>query len=265
MQKAFRMGSLPWRASGLLVLLALWEMAPGLAWVDPKFLPSFSTVMRTIYHQWLNGFLWVHLVVSLWRVVTGLLIALLIGIPLGFVLGGFGKTVVQTFNPLFRILSQANPFSLMPVFILCFGIGEAAKLAVIAWVCLWPVLFNTINGVQNIDPDLIKAARAVGLKSVGLGTRVFFPAVAPSIFTGLRIGVEMAFFILIAAEMIGAIAGLGWLLHTAAHLYQIPWLYAAATCIVFLGVLLNRCLLWLENHLYFWKEDDGGLRDEKYK
>lgn len=248
-----------WRTSGLLVLLALWEIAPRWGWAEPQFLPPFSTAAETIYRQWLAGYLWAHLAVSLWRVVTGLFMAMLIGIPLGFLLGSHGRVTVAAFNPLFRLLSQANPFSLLPVFMLFFGIGEAAKLAVIAWVCLWPVLFNTISGVQNIDTELIKIARAFGLKTWERGTQLFLPATAPAIFTGLRIGVEMAFFILIAAEMIGAIAGLGWLLHTAAHLNQIPRMYAAATCIVILGVILNRSLAAVEKRLFFWREDETSV------
>jgi NitT/TauT family transport system permease protein len=254
--KLFSVRNILLQTSGLTFLIILWEALPGLGIVDPRLLPRFSTVVWMIYRQWQAGFLWVHLMVSLWRAVTGLLIAMVIGIPLGFLLGRFGRAVVEAFNPLFRVLSQANPFSLMPVFILFFGIGEMAKLAVISWVCLWPVLFNTITGVQSIDPQLIKSARSFGLKKVDLATAVLLPAAAPAVFIGLRIGVEMAFFILIASEMIGATAGLGWLLHQSAHLYQVPRLYAAATCIIILGVFLNRILLWLELRLFFWRETE---------
>jgi NitT/TauT family transport system permease protein len=258
-QKVFRIKNILLQASGLLFLLMLWEMAPRFGWVPSQYLPRFSNVIWTIYQQWLAGFLWVHIVVSLWRAVTGLLIAMIIAIPLGLVLGHYSKSWLESFKPLFRILSQANPFSLMPVFILFFGIGEAAKLAVITWVCLWPVLFNTIIGVQNIDMQLIKAARTLGLKPLDLLIAVLLPATAPFIFIGIRIGVEMAFFMLIAGEMIGAVAGLGWLLHNSAHLFQISRMYAAATCIVLLGVFLNRSLLWLENHLFFWHGNEPGF------
>lgn len=230
-------------------------------WVDPQFLPRFSIVLKTICQNWTEGFLWVHLVVSLWRVVMGLAMAALIGLPLGMALGLRGRRLVEICHPLFRLLSQANPFSLMPVFILLFGIGELAKLAVIAWVCLWPLLFNTVTGVQNTDSDWLKTARSMGLKGFALGVSVVFPAAAPAIFTGLRIGVEMSFFMLIAGEMIGASAGLGWLLHSSAHLYLIPRMYAAATCIVALGVVLNRLLLFLDQRLFFW--GDNGLRSNE--
>ncbi len=232
-------------------------------WVDPQFLPRFSTVLKTICQNWTEGFLWVHLVVSLWRVVMGLAMAVMVGLPLGVALALRGRRLVEICNPLFRLLSQANPFSLMPVFILLFGIGELAKLAVIAWVCLWPVLFNTVTGVQNTNLDWLKTARSMGLKGFALGISVVFPAATPAIFTGLRIGVEMSFFMLIAGEMIGASAGLGWLLHSSAHLYLIPRMYAAATCIVILGVLLNRLLLFLDRRLFFW--GDNGLRFSEEK
>jgi NitT/TauT family transport system permease protein len=262
-QKVFHIRNILLQVSGLLFLLILWEITPWLGWIDSKYLPRFSTVIWTIYQQWLAGFLWVHIVFSLWRAVTGLLIAMIIAIPLGLVLGHYSKSWLESFKPLFRILSQANPFSLMPVFILFFGIGEAAKLAVITWVCLWPILFNTITGVQNIDAQLIKTARSLNLKPMDLLASVLLPAAAPFIFIGIRIGVEMAFFILIASEMIGAVAGLGWLLHNSAHLFQISRMYAAATCIVLLGVFLNRSLLLLEEYLFFWKENEFGFDKKK--
>ncbi len=207
--------------------------------------------------QWRDGFLWVHCLVSLWRTVIGLLVALVLGIPGGLVLGYCGREWVEAFNPLLRLGSQANPFALMPVFILFFGIGEAAKIAVITWVCFWPLLFNTVTGVQNIDPQLVKAARSLKVKGLDYGLAVLLPHTGAYIFTGLRIGVEMAFFMLVAGEMIGATAGLGWLLHTSAHLNEIPRMFAVATTIILLGMIINGLLRRLDRRFYCWRDSEA--------
>ncbi len=244
------------RVSGLLIIAALWELAPRCGWINGKFFPSLTTVAGTIAQQWQEGFLWVHCLVSVWRTIIGLLLALAVGIPGGLLLGYCGNRWVETFNPLLRLASQANPFSLMPVFMLFFGIGETAKIAVIAWVCLWPLLFNTVTGVRNIDPQLVKAARSLKVKGIDYGLSVLLPHTAAYIFTGLRIGVEMAFFMLIASEMIGATAGLGWLLHASAHLNEIPRMFAAATTIILLGMIINGLLRKLDQRLYFWRDNE---------
>ncbi len=242
------------RSSGLVIFFLLWEFAPRLGWVDTQFVPPFSTVFHTIHHLWLDGSLITHLVVSLWRALLGLLIAVIIALPLGFLLGGWLTGLAQTLNPLFRLLGQVNPFSLMPVFILFFGIGEGAKLAIVAWVCLWPVLFHTITGVQTIDPLLLKSALAMGISRPDLFTKVLLPGAAPTIFVGLRLGAGLAFFMLIAAEMLGASAGLGWLLHNAGAVFQIPRIYAAGFFIILMRIVVNRVLLYLEKGIFIWKE-----------
>jgi hypothetical protein len=96
-----------------------------------------------------TGRLHVHLFLSLQRALLGFTIASLAGLPLGFLLGGWFKRFEEHLNPLLNILSQVNPFSVFPVFVLLFGIGEAAKAAIIFWVCVWPILFGTITGVKK--------------------------------------------------------------------------------------------------------------------
>lgn len=242
------------RISGILTFLLLWEVGPRLGWVDTEFVPPLSIVMITIHHLWMDGNLYAHLLVSLWRATVGLLIAVIIGVPLGFILGGWLTGLARTLNPLFRIFSQVNPFSLSPVFMLFLGIDEKVKLAIIAWVCLWPILFHTITGIRMIDQTIIKTALSMGVSRWNLFLKVLLPGAAPILFCGIRNGAALAFFMLIAAEMIGANAGLGWLLHNSAMLYQIPRIYAAGTFIIFLGIVINKLLLGFENGLSVWKE-----------
>lgn len=239
--------------SGVMLILILWQLLPETGILDSQFIPSFSEVLVQLYELCLKSELLIHVAVSLWRVIIGLIIASVIAVPAGFLLGGWMTRAADILDPLFRIFSQVNPFSLMPVFILFFGIGEAAKLSVVAWVCLWPVLYNTISGVRRVEPILVKTALSMNVSKFQMLKKVIIPGAAPSIFLGLRIGVEMSFFMLIAAEMIGATAGVGWLFHNSAMNNQIPSMYAAGVCIIILGIILNRFLIYIQNKVFFWK------------
>ncbi|MGA2654236.1 MAG: ABC transporter permease [Terracidiphilus sp.] len=245
------------RGSGIGIFLLLWEIAPRLGWISAQFAPPLSKVLVTIGQLSAEGTLQVHLLVSLWRVGVGLLVSILIAVSLGLVLGGWLTGLAKALDPLLRILGQVNPFSLMPLFMLFFGIGERTKVAVLVWVCVWPILHHTITGVQAIDPALIKSALSMGISRQGLLTRVLLPGAARSIFVGIRVAAGLSFFMLIAAEMIGANAGLGWLMHNAAALYLVPRIYAAGTVIVILGVAINKGLFVLEQRIFFWEGGRG--------
>ena len=247
------------RSSGIIIFLALWEIAPRLAWLDPYFVPPLSVVLVEIGTLFKSGDLPVHLLVSSWRGVTGLSLALLIALPLGFMLGRWLTGLADALDPLLRLLSQVNPFALLPVFLLLFGIGESAKVAVVAWVTLWPILFYTITATRSVDPLQIKSAAAMGGSPAEMLFKVILPASVPTIFVGIRIGASLTFFILIAAEMLGAGSGLGWLVHNSAMNYLIPRIYAGATFIVLLGFFLNRFLLYMEK-LLFVRQDSSVSR-----
>ncbi|MDF2987464.1 MAG: binding-protein-dependent transport system inner rane component [Eubacterium sp.] len=242
------------RVSGLFLIVVLWELAPAMGWVDAQFVPSFSTTIEALIKLWTINDLYMHIMSSLYRVLAGLLISVLIAIPLGFILGRWFQNFYEALEPLLRIFTKVNPFSLMPVFILLFGIGERIRIAVVVWVCIWPVLFGTVNGIRNLDFDLVKTALSMKTSPAGLIFKVIIPGAMHSIFAGLRIGVEMSFFILVAGEMLGANSGLGVIIHNSNHYFNMPRLYAGALIVILLGVFLNMFLKYLQNGLFFWKE-----------
>ena len=258
MSQAGYMNNYLLRSSGVLIFLALWETAPRLAWLDPYFAPPLSVVVAEIGLLLGTGDLPIHLLVSSWRGVTGLCLALLIALPLGVILGRWLTGLADALDPLLRVLSQVNPFALLPLFLLFFGIGETAKVAVVTWVTLWPILFYTITATRTVDPLQIKSAAALGVTRSQMLCKVILPAAVPTIFIGIRIGASLTFFILIAAEMLGAGSGLGWLVHNSAMNYLIPRIYAGATFIILLGFLLNRFLLYLEKSLFAWQESPAS-------
>jgi NitT/TauT family transport system permease protein len=239
----------------IVALLVLWQLSGTFNWVDQSFFPSLSTTLGAISEMWERTHLFMHVMVSLCRVVLGLCAAILIGVPLAWILGRLFPGVFVKIESLLRVFSLINPYCLFPLFVVFFGSGETAKISVLAWVSLWPIFFSSLTGMKNVSPLLIKTARSMEASHFEIFRKVILPASMPSIFNGVRIGVEMSFFILIAAEMTGATAGLGWIIHSAGALNQVTRIYGAGVLVVLLGVFINRYLHFLKNGLFFWKED----------
>ncbi|MEM5766764.1 MAG: ABC transporter permease subunit, partial [Bacillota bacterium] len=122
------------------------------------------------------------------------------------------------------------------------------------WGVQWPILLNTISGVKNVDPLLIKSARSMGASRLVIFLKVILPAALPSIFTGARLSATAAVLLLIAAEMVGAKAGLGFLIFDAQQKFQIPRMYAAILLMSVIGYCANYTLVSLEKKYSAWKE-----------
>lgn len=243
-----------YRILAVLIFLAIWELAPRLGLVDTSFLPPFSKVAVAFWKLLITGELIKHVGISLYRAMMGFGLGMLFAIPLGLIIGWF-KVFERFIDPLMQTFRQTSTLALLPVFVLLFGIGETSKIAVIFWGVQWAVLLNTIGGVKNIDPLLIKSARSMGTKPLILFLRIILPASLPSIFTGVRLSATHAILILIAAEMLGANKGLGFLLFNSQANFMIPTMYAAIITMSLLGIIVNYSLVALEKRTLKWKED----------
>ena len=133
------------------------------------------------------------------------------------------------------------------------GIGETSKIAIILYASIWPILYNTISGVRNVDQLLIKSARSLGLSHVRLFQKVILPASIPTIFTGVRLGGAASILVLITTEMVGAKAGLGYLILNSQYNFQIPQMYAGILTVSAIGVAFNYLLLTLERRFSTWR------------
>lgn len=226
----------------LAIVLLAWETLPRLGVINPLFIPPLSGVITALRELAGNGEMATHAAISLQRAALGFAAGAVLGLPLGLVLGGWFPRLQTALEPLMELFAQANPLILFHVIILFLGIGEAAKTFIIGWLCLWPVTFATITGVRTADPTLLKAARSLGLGRAGLFVRVTLPAAAPSIVTGLRLAAGYAFIMLIAAEMMGASSGLGWLVIQAQESYHITRIFAGAFVITLLAITADWLL-----------------------
>lgn len=245
-----------WRAAkatiGIIAFLLVWEAAPRLGLVDRIFLPPFSEVATTWIKLVASGQLEQHLGASLARSLAGLVIAIVIAVPLGLLIGWY-RLAGELLNPLLELFRNTAALALLPVFVLLLGLGETSKISLIVFACTWPILLNTINGVRTTDPLLTKSARSLGFTSLQLFTKVVLPGAVPTIFTGIRLAAANSILVLVAAEMVGAKAGLGYLITTSQYNFQVPQMYAGIITISLLGLTFNQILSALERRLSRWR------------
>ena len=240
------------RTVAIAALAAVWEIFPRLGIVDATFLPPLSEVLAAWWQLAVSGELLQHVEASLMRSMTGFGLAIVAAIPLGLVIGWY-KPVATLLNPLLELFRNTAALALLPVFVLILGLGETSKIAVIFYACAWPVLLNTISGVRTVDPLLIKSARSLGLGPLRLFQKVVLPAAVPTIFTGIRLAGAFSILILIAAEMVGAKAGLGYLINYAQYNFAVPDMYAGIITISAIGLVVNQLLLALERRFSTWR------------
>ncbi|AEV67940.1 ABC transporter permease [Acetivibrio clariflavus] len=241
------------KSAAIILFILLWETAPRIGMVDRMYLPPFSEVITALVKLIISGDLFIHIGSSLKRSMGGLFLAVAIGIPLGIFIGWF-KSIEKFLDPLLQIFRNTSTLALFPVFILLFGLGELSKVAIIFWGTLWATLLNTINGVKNIDPLLIKAAQSMSASNFFIFRKIVLPAATPSIITGFRLSASTSILILVAAEMLGSNSGLGFLIFYSEQKYDIAEMYSGILTISVLGLLINYLIVAFERRLLVWKK-----------
>ncbi|WP_433515855.1 ABC transporter permease [Nonomuraea sp. CA-143628] len=239
-------------SAAIVVLAAVWEILPRAQVVDPTFLPPLSDVLAAWYDLLRSGELADHAQASLARSLAGFGAAIVVAIPLGLLIGWY-RPVAELLNPVLELFRNTAALALLPVFVLVLGLGETSKISIILYACAWPILLNTIAGVKSVDPLLIKSARSMGLGPYRLFQKVILPAAVPTIFTGIRLAGAYSILVLIAAEMVGAKAGLGYLINYAQYNFRVPDMYAGIITISVLGLLFNLLLVRLERRFSTWR------------
>ena len=240
--------------AGFLALALTWELAPRLGLVDSYFIPPLHIILQEWWSMVVEGELWKHVRASLVRSVVGFGLAIAIAIPLGAAIAWY-RPVREFFTPVLEIFRNTAALALLPVFMLVLGIGETSKIAIVLYACFFPILLSTVTGVANVDPQLLRSAQVLGLSPISIFRKVVFPAAIPTIFTGVRISGAAAILVLIAAEMIGATAGLGFLINYAQYNFLIPKMYAAIITTSAIGVAVNYGLVALERRFSRWRPE----------
>ncbi|HVZ53059.1 MAG TPA: ABC transporter permease [Pseudolabrys sp.] len=239
----------------LLVLVLLWQFASKfwLPRIDPQMailMPAPTTIAASAAGMIASGELFYHLAASLKREAFAFLYATS-AIPLGMAMGWW-RVVYNQVNPIMEILRPIPPLAWIPLSILWFGLGDAQNEFIIFLGIFFPILVNTIVGVKNIDPNLIRAARSLGATERKMLERIVFKGALPQIITGIRIGLGVGWMALVAAELVGANSGLGFLINDARSMLRTDTIIVGMLAIGVIGLLIDTFIRLLGRRLLPW-------------
>jgi len=240
--RAWQRLALPLATAGLGLLA--WDAGVRLSGSD--LFPKPVEVVRGILELANKGLLLKYIAASLFRVTWGFFGAVLVGVPLGLVLGWF-RAAFQALNPLIQILRPISPIAWIPVAILWFGVDDTAPVFLIFLASVFPITVSSMAAVQNMQQVYLRAAQNFGLKGLPLFRRVILPAALPQIITGIRIALGVAWLVVVAAEMIAVNSGLGYLIidaRNAGKRYDL--VVAGMVMIGLIGLVLDLLVRQLE-------------------
>jgi ABC-type nitrate/sulfonate/bicarbonate transport system permease component len=242
--------------TGWLVFVGLvltWELAAHLHAPLRFYIPPMHQIMASLVQVMASGEIARHIVMTLIRFLTGYLIAAVIAVSLGIILGyfPFGHSLLET---LIEFLRPMPSVAIIPVAILLLGIGDGMIVAVTVYASLWPILINTIDGVKQIDPVLVQTGRVFGLSPWRLLRSIILPAASPYIVTGLRISLAIALILVTTAEMIAGWRGLGFYILDEERSLRNSHMYAGIIVVSLLGYFLNRLFLLMEARMMRWRK-----------
>jgi len=237
---------------GVVGLLAVWSLATWRQWVDPVLLPSPTSTFSALWKGMDGGVLGFDFVKTVYRTAASTLIAALIAIPLGIVLGS-SERVYRSLEFVIDFFRSTPASAMFPLFLVLFGVGDETKISVAAFGAILVILFNVAYGVMNARKTRLLAAKVMGASRLRVLFDVMLLESLPQTFVGLRNGVSLALVIIVVAEMfIGSQDGLGHSVFEAQQLFDMPRMYAAIFAAGVLGYGLNLMFLLVERYFVHW-------------
>lgn len=234
-----------------LVLMFVWQVLGTIGWLNPVILPSLPRVFQSFGEYISSGELFRHLGVSIIRVLEGFGLAAVLGIGLGLAIG-LSRTLDRMTDLLIQILKPIPPIGWIPLAIIWFGIGEASKIFIIFLGAFYPILINVIDGIRRIDPKLIELAKILEVPRRRFIKDLVLPGILAPIMTGLRIGLGVAWMCVVAAELIAASEGVGYLLMDARQLSQPDVVVMGMFTIGIIGKMMDSLLRWVSKRVLAW-------------
>jgi ABC-type nitrate/sulfonate/bicarbonate transport system permease component len=236
---------------GIAVFFSLWQMIATSGLVDQVMLTPPSEVFRSAVTLAKAGELWGHVAASLKRMVLGYVIGSAFGIAFGVILGrnAFAEALI---GPILQMARAIPPLALVPLIIFWFGVSEGAKVSLIAWASFFPVWISTLLGVRGANPLLIRAGQSLGARHLGLLCKVVIPAALAPIFAGLRVALASSYTVLVAAELAGALAGLGYLIQTSALSFRVDNIFVGIVALALLGFASDALFMAFLYRMFPW-------------
>lgn len=242
--------------SVVALALALWGGLSAAGLLETNTFPPVQAIWEALSELLTRGYsgspFYVQILASMGRALAGFGLAVLFGVPLGIWLGS-SRLADAVISPFLTFMRPIPPIALVPLFTFYFGIGEGSKIALIFLTAFLYLTVNSAAGVKSIPRDLILASQSLGLSGRQIFTHVVMPASLPHILTGMRIAMTLSWALVVAAELIAAQVGLGYLITDATTFFRIPLVFVGILTIGLIGLILEGVLLMIERRALHWR------------
>lgn len=247
--------------AGLLILFAIWELVTRAQIWDPVFVPSPGAVWNKLILTWtvhdgVTGYggyyIWEHLWVSLRRILLSSGLAIIIGIPIGIAIA-LVPLLREALGPAITFLRQLPPLAYFSLLIIWFGIDETPKLVLLVIAAMPPIIVSTAAGIEAVNRDYINGARSLGAGNLALIRYVLLPASLPDVFTGIRLGIGVAYTSVVAAETVNGVPGIGGMIRDAQRYNQTDVVILGIIILGLTGLCLEGLLTWLQRRMTPWR------------
>lgn len=234
---------------GLVALIAIWWFLTDVASAPDSLAARFAPALAfdALVNLLAGNEIWHHMAVSIKRVLVGLAIAVVVGVPMGLLLGWSDK-LNHTLSPTFQFLRMVSPLSWMPIAVMAFGIGDQPVYFLLGFAAVWPVMLSTLSGVKAIDPRWLDLSKSLAASRSETVMHIVIPAITGQVLTGLRLAIGVLWIVLVPCEMLGVSAGLGYFILDTRDRLDYPELMATIVVIGALGFLLDWSLRTLCQH-----------------
>ncbi|MCD4527059.1 ABC transporter permease [Nocardioides sp. cx-173] len=233
-------------------VLAAWQFLPGALGIQPFIFPKLSSVLESFTSAERLEVMYENFKVTLGEAMAGLLIGGTVAIILGFLLGT-SDTARRLFYPYLIALQGVPKVALAPLLLIWFGFGATSKILLAGLLCFFPLLINTMSGVNGVDPSRVELFKSMNASRMQIWSRLLFPTALPSIFAGIELVSVYATLGAIVAEFISAQAGVGVLLQNLQHSYDTAGMFAVFLVLSVMGVAINQTVRLIRRRVIFWE------------
>lgn len=252
-QRSGKLQPIIWGSILPIILIIAWEFLSKIGVFPKHLLPAPTIVISKIIEMAQDGTLWSHLGITLYRIFFGFVLGVGFAVVLGAIVG-YLKKAELLLDPIFQAFRSIPSLAWVPLFILWMGIGEPSKIALIAVGVFFPVYLNIVSGIQGVDRKIIEVGRIYNFTTYQLIKRIILPASLPSFLVGIRSGLGLGWMFVVAAELMGASKGIGYLLVYGQNTYSPELIIASIVLFAIMGKLTDSLLKGLEGKALHWQD-----------
>lgn len=243
------------KALSILCFFLIWQISCMInkryEFFNPVFLPAPTDVLKTVNVYIKNGQLYLHITVSLYRLLKGYIIGVSLGIVIGFFVGKYNP-LFCALDPILSILGSIPTYALCPLMIIWFGIGEKSKIILIAVTTFIPMTASMVQGIKNVERNMVQCAKSLGANRFQIFKMIYLMSAAPNILFGMKSCLNNAFAALVVVEMMGATSGLGFIIVNSRNWFLVSDMFLSILIIIVLYLILKAAISILERKMCKW-------------